>query len=109
PSSLRLIDPQTNATVATGVTGPEPWGVAVDEDRNRVYVSDHANHDVRVYDGTTLALLGTIALGSGTRPAFIETLPATGDDEVFVVLHGTGRVAVLQGLQRLYDTDAGGA
>lgn len=76
-------------------------GVVVNENTNRVYVSNYASADVWVYDANTLALITKIRLGNPgeTQPALMELLPAI--DTVAVVVRangGGGSVAIIEGL-----------
>ena len=56
-NQLLKVNPLGNTVVATVATGDEPWGVVVNENTNRVYVSNYASADVWVYDANTLALI----------------------------------------------------
>jgi YVTN family beta-propeller protein len=100
-----LVDPDSNEILDRAVTGAQPWGIAVNEDTNRVYVSSFAGGDVRIYDGTTLDLLQTIAVG--TNPTLIEFLPGT--NTVFVLVRGGSRVAIIQGLTLVQDISTEGS
>ena len=95
------VNPLGNVVMATAATGDEPWGVVVNENTNRVYVSNYASADVWVYDANTLALITKIRLGNPgeTQPALMELLPAI--DTVAVVVRGSGgsgSVAIIEGL-----------
>jgi uncharacterized repeat protein (TIGR01451 family) len=105
PDELLLLNPVTTEVLTRTATGAQPWGIAVNEQSNRVYVSNFASGDVRIYDGTTLALLRTIPVG--TNPSLIERLPGT--DTVFVLVRGGSRVAVINGLDLVQDISSGGS
>lgn len=85
-------------------TGPQPWGVAVDDNSNRVYVSNFGG-GVSVYDVDTLALLKEIDVGS--QPGQIAVNEYT--DTAAVVLHGENKIAFIDGLAFSEKVDANGA
>jgi len=102
---LLVVDPYDNSVEAQAATGDEPWGVVVDEDSGRIYVSNFASADVWVYDVATLALLAKIPVGG--QPALMAILPDL--DTVFVVVRDQSRIAVIQGLSKLTDLESGGS
>ena len=65
-------------------------------------MSNFASGDLWIYNATTLAVEKKITLGG--NPALMEILP--GLDTVFVVVRGTDRIGVIQGLTTLR-ADAG--
>lgn len=85
-------------------TGPQPWGVAVDDNSNRVYVSSFGG-GVAVYDVESLALLKEIAVGSGPGQMAVNEYT----DTVAVVLHGENKIAFIEGLEFKEKIDANGA
>jgi|GEM_PF-2175684 len=94
----------TGQVLASVTTGPQPWGVAVDDNSNRVYVSNFGG-GVTVYDADTLALLADIPVGS--QPGQIAVNEYT--DTAAVVLHGENKIAFIDGLAFAEKVDANGA
>lgn len=92
------------ALLGSVAAGSQPWGVAVDDNSNRVYVSSFGG-GVRVYDVDTLALLKEIDVGSG--PGQIAVNEYT--DTAAVILHGENRIAFVEGLEFKEKVDANGA
>ena len=92
------------ALLGSAATGPQPWGVAVDDNSNRVYVSSFGG-GVRVYDVDTLDLLADIDVGS--QPGQIAVNEYT--DTAAVVLHGENKIAFIDGLALAEKVDANGA
>jgi YVTN family beta-propeller protein len=105
PDEILLVDPLSNQILDRAGTGAQPWGIAVDEAANRVYVSSFAGGDVRIYDGSTLDLLATIAVGD--NPTLAEHLPGT--STVFVLVRGGSRVAIINGLNLAQNISSGGS
>ncbi len=95
---LLKVNPAGNGVEATAATGDQPWGVAVNEITNRVYVSNYASADVWVYDADTLARVAVIKLGNPgeIQPGLMVVLPDL--DTVAVTLRGVNGVAFIQGL-----------
>jgi len=94
----------TGQVLASVTTGSQPWGVAVDDNSNRVYVSNFGG-GVTVYDVDTLALLADIAVGSG--PGQIAVNEYT--DTAAVILHGENKIAFIDGLIFTEKVDANGS
>jgi uncharacterized repeat protein (TIGR01451 family) len=104
-NELLLVNPDSVEVISRTATGPEPWGVAVNEITNRVYVASYGATDVRVYDAQTLAPLATVAVSG--KPSLIELLPDL--DLAFVLLRSNGKVAIIQGTTLLAEVDSGGS
>lgn len=102
---LLVVDPYDNLVKAQAATGDQPWGVVVDEDSGRIYVSNFASSDVWVYDVATLNVLARISVGG--QPALMAILPDL--DTVFVVVRDQSRIAVIQGLAKITDLESGGS
>ncbi len=77
--------------------GQQPFGMALLN--GRVYAANFNSNSVSVINASTLALITTINLNSGancgTQPTHIAANPST--NKLYVALHGSGRVAVLDG------------
>jgi YVTN family beta-propeller protein len=106
---LLKINPENNAVVAQADTGAQPWGVAVNEVTNRVYVSNHGGADVWVYDGDSLARVAVIRLGNPgeTRPGQMVVLPAINTVAVAVNGNGSG-VAIIEDIRLAHWAGSGG-
>lgn len=94
----------SGALLGSAAAGSQPWGVAVDDNSNRVYVSSYGG-GVRVYDVDTLGLLAEIDVGSG--PGQIAVNEYT--DTAAVLVHGENKVAFIEGLTLAEKVDANGA
>lgn len=105
PDELLLVEPRTTQVLTRVATAAQPWGIAVDAVNNRVYVSGYAGGDVRIYDGTTLALLKTLVVG--TNPSLIEFLPDA--EAAFVLVRGGSRVVIIEGLEIAANLATGGS
>ena len=105
PDQLVLMNPRTAQVLAQADIGGEPWGVAVNEQTNRVYVSRFAGGDVQIFDALTLAPITTLAVGQ--NPSVMTILPDL--DMVFVLVQGESKVAVIQGTDLAATVDAGGS
>lgn len=99
------VNPITLRVLATASTGDQPWGVAVDERANRVYVASFGSGDVRIYDASSLALLATVPVGG--EATLVEVLPELG--AAFALVHDGSHVAVIEGLTRTATLSSGGA
>jgi YVTN family beta-propeller protein len=104
---VSVIDNSTNAVLAPITTGLSPFGVAVNRKTNKIYVTnvggglctDEPSNTVSVIDGSTDAVVSTIAL-DGIGPAFVDISRKT--NKVYVVVNGgcctsDHRVAVIDG------------
>lgn len=96
---VSVIDPETNAAVATVPVGRQPNGIAVTPDGRRVYVSNLQNDTVSVLDAATRSVVGQI--GVGDEPVGVAVSPDgrrvyvanRGSDSVTVIDAATGAVA----------------
>ena len=79
--------PNTGKVVATIPVGRNPWGIGVDPDNDRVYVSNQGSNSVSVIDGHTNKVVATI--GVGLHPIGVGIVAATGT--VYVANSGTGK------------------
>jgi YVTN family beta-propeller protein len=109
---LLLVNPDTFEILDRADTGGEPWGIAVNESTNRVYVGNYASDDVWVYDADTLDVLAQLPVGflpgaSDDHPGLMAILP--GQDTVFVLLKGPSRVAIIEGLTVKGTVETGGS
>lgn len=93
-NQLIVLNARTLAPIVTVGTGAEPWDVVINENTNRVYVSNFADGTVWVYDTTSLALLSQIYIGG--NPALMDILPRL--DTVAVAVRGLNGVAFIKGL-----------
>ncbi|MFN2200852.1 MAG: hypothetical protein ACK2UO_06575 [Caldilineaceae bacterium] len=96
------VDPGTGTIVASAPTGTgsQPWGVVVNENTNRVYVSNFGSDEVVVFDSNTMTEVARISIpadGSlAAEPGRLAILPAL--DTVFVIVRGGSRIGVIEGL-----------
>lgn len=102
---LIKFDPATNRVIGTAETGAEPWDVVVNEQTNRVYVTNYAGGDVWVYDANSMAVLSRIRVGG--NPVMAGLLPKL--NTVAVVLHGSNGIAMIQNDQVMSTLPTGGA
>lgn len=105
PDRLLVIDPASAQVITTAATGSQPWGVAVNDANNRLYVSNAGSGDVWIYDLLTLKVQAKIAVGE--NPGLIAVLP--GLDTAFVVVRTNSRLAVIKGIQKVQDIGSGGS
>ena len=94
PDKLLVVNPDTFEIIGRAETGLQPWGIVVNEQTNRVYVSNFAGGDVWIYDVDTLQVVEKLAVG--TNPAAMAILP--GLDTVFVQVRANSRIVVIQGI-----------
>ncbi|RME57671.1 MAG: YncE family protein, partial [Caldilineae bacterium] len=94
-SQLLKIDVRTNQVLATVGTGPEPWDVVIDEDSNRIYVSNFGANDVWVYDANSLAVIAKIPVSR--MPTLMEILPDI--NTVAVTLREINGVGIIRDLE----------
>jgi YVTN family beta-propeller protein len=74
--------------------GTTPWGVAVNETTNTIYVTNTGSGTVSVISGSTNAVTATITVGSA--PWGVSVDPST--NTVYVAIaSGTNEVAVING------------
>jgi uncharacterized repeat protein (TIGR01451 family) len=99
------VDPNTLRVLASAETGGQPWGVAVDERANRVFVASFGGGDVRIYDAPSLVRLATVPVGA--EATLVEVLPDLG--AAFALVHDGSRVAVIEGLTRTATLSSGGS
>ncbi len=95
-------DPNTGDIVAGAPTGDgsKPWGVVVNENTNRVYVSTFGAGEVIIFDTETMAEVARLTMpleagGAPAEPGRMAILPAL--DTVFVILRGGSRIAIIEG------------
>ncbi|MGB5050299.1 MAG: SdrD B-like domain-containing protein, partial [Caldilineaceae bacterium] len=100
---LNKLDGQTGNVLASVATGDEPWDVVINQQTERVYVSNFKSGDVWVYNAISLDLLGKIHVGG--NPSIMEIFPEL--DTVAVSVRGLNGVAFIQGLglKQLSGTD----
>jgi YVTN family beta-propeller protein len=91
---LFKLDTRTNEVLAVVATGAEPWGIAINEQTNHIYVSNFGGNDVWIYDATSLTLLQKVEVGP--NPVFVEILPHL--NTVAVVTRGNNGVALLHNM-----------
>lgn len=106
---LLLVNPDTFEILDREPTGAQPWGIAIDETANLVYVGNFAGDDVWVYDADTLEVLAKLPVGD--QPALMDILPAQGNTPatIFVLLKGPSRVAIIQGQTLQGTVETGGS
>ena len=89
----------TLAVITTIGVGSAPWGVAVDEGDDTVYVTNLNGDNVSVINGRTGTVAGTIPVGD--RPEGVAV--NEGDDTVYVTNLGGNSVWVINGRTRTVD------
>jgi uncharacterized repeat protein (TIGR01451 family) len=115
PDQLLKVDAFSVEIVGRAPTGAgsQPWGVVVNEQTNRVYVSNYGTGEVVVYDAETLAELARIPVdldpndNTPANPGRMAILPDL--DTVFIVVRGDSRIAVIQGLNLAQNIPSGGS
>ena len=83
----------TLAVITTIGVGSAPWGVAVDEGDDTVYVTNLNGDNVSVINGRTGTVAGTIPVGD--RPEGVAV--NEGDDTVYVTNNNNNNVSVING------------
>jgi len=79
--------------VATITVGNQPIYLAVDEQRNRVYVSNQADNTVSVIDGATNTVVRTVRVGR--NPDGVAVNPRT--NTIYVANLGGGTLSIIDG------------
>lgn len=93
---LPLVPPQARAALPVPVNvpvGSSPNAIAVNEQTNKIYVSNYGSHNVTVIDGTTNAVLATIPVGDSPAAMAIDSSTHT----VYVANSFDGSVSVIDG------------
>lgn len=93
PDQVSVIDPTTNAVVATVAVGLEPGAIHIGND-GRVYVPNRVSNTISVIDSNTDTVIGQPIL-VGLRPAAIDT--PLDNSKVVVVNERSGSVTILKG------------
>ena len=75
------------------IVGRRPWGLAVNPRTDRIFVANFDDGAVQMLDGTTMANLGTVAVGG--EPTFVEVDEAA--NHVFTVSHADNKLVVING------------
>lgn len=94
--SLYVFDPATLTFENSVAVGDAPVGVVLMN--GKLYVTNFNSNTVSVVNAASLSVTKTLnlnSLGCGTQPIFLAANPTT--QKVYVALHGSGRVAVLDG------------
>lgn len=108
PDRLLKVDPVSVEILDEAATGVQPWGIVVNEQTNRVYVSNFMSSDIWVYTADTLDLVTKIAVGTApSYPSLLEILP--GQNTVFALLRNDSRVAIIQGETLVQDIGSAGS
>src|SRR6185312_6946622 len=72
-STVTVIDTSTNNTVGSPIpVYPNPNGLAVTPDGNKVFVTSASSNNVSVIDTATAAVVATIPVGSGPYAAAVS-------------------------------------
>jgi YVTN family beta-propeller protein len=90
-NDVSVIDTTSNTVVATIAVGPQPNGVAVTPNGERIYVSNFQADTVSVIDAATRTVVGTIAVGE--EPVGIAVSPDGA--KVYVANRGSSSVSVI--------------
>jgi len=82
------------SVIATIPVGVNPSGIAVNENNNRIYVTNYTDGTVSVIDGNTNTVIATVPVSGG--PSGIGVNPST--NKIYVANHSDGNpVTVLDG------------
>jgi YVTN family beta-propeller protein len=93
PGSVDVVPASAPNTVSAAVpVGVDPFGVAVDNRSNEVFVSNTGSGNLTVINGSTDLPIGSI--GVGVEPMGVAYDPA--DQEIFVANLGSDNVSVVQ-------------
>jgi YVTN family beta-propeller protein len=102
---LIKFDPVTNQVIGTAPTGSEPWDVIINEQTNRVYVTNFGGGGVWVYDAISMEIVNRIPVGSG--PMISGFLPSL--NTIAVVTRGNNGVTLIRDDQVISTLPTGGA
>jgi YVTN family beta-propeller protein len=86
----------TLAVITTIGVGSAPWGVAVDEGDDTVYVTNLGSGTVSVINGRTRTVAGTITVGGNPYGVAVND----GDDTVYVPNFNSDNMSVINGRTR---------
>lgn len=103
-NQLLQIDPNSGVVQKTVPTGDQPWGVAVNEVTDRVYVSNFGG-EVWIYQADTLEKIAAVDVGK--QPGMLAVNETT--DTVAVVITGEDKIAFLRGTTLEKSIQAGGS
>jgi len=95
PSGTRLPVGATPTVVATISVGSWPEGIAVDTQRNRIYVANWQGDSISVISGADNSVVATIPLAGGSKPIAVAANPIT--DLIYAADYGSNRVSVIDG------------
>lgn len=92
-SGLEILDGATLATISAVAFGSGSFGVAVNSETNRIYVSSVLDNTVTVVDGTTNLVAAVIPVGNAPGPIAVDQ--AT--NRIYVANVGDSTVSVIDG------------
>jgi DNA-binding beta-propeller fold protein YncE len=99
-SGLAVIASDASSILKTVTVGPNPWGVCVDSQRNRVYVADYNYSQtnpqpgsVSEIDGSSNSIITTVTVGKGATAIMVDETA----DKVYVANAKDSSVSVLNG------------
>ena len=103
-NAVLVYDPNTLDLTNSVDVGQRPFGMALLN--GHVYAGNFNSNSVSVINAATLTVVATIDLNAGpncgTQPTHIAANPST--NKLYVALHGSGRVAVLDGASNSFLT-----
>ncbi len=103
-NAVLVYDPNTLDLTNSVDVGQRPFSMALLN--GHVYAGNFNSNSVSVINAATLAVVATIDLNAGpncgTQPTHIAANPST--NKLYVALHGSGRVAVLDGASNSFLT-----
>jgi YVTN family beta-propeller protein len=91
PSTVYVIDDQTNKVIDTISGGQGPVGIAYDANNGNVFVSEINSDTVSVIDSTTNTVIGTIPVGNGPRGIVFNP----NNNDTYVANYGSNTVSVI--------------
>ncbi|RYE06834.1 MAG: hypothetical protein EOP51_34140, partial [Sphingobacteriales bacterium] len=90
-AKIEIINTATNTVVATIAAGTQPYGITVNADGSRVYVSNYGSANMSVINTSTNAAIATVS--TGNNPSALSISPDGAN--VFVTLGSSGNVKVI--------------
>ena len=100
---LFVVDGASLNVVDNVGVGSLPWGVAVNEATNKVYVANWGTGDVTVLDAGTRAILKDVPVGHS--PTFVEIHEET--NRIYVVRYGSNSLVVIDGATDTIESTVG--
>ncbi len=87
PGTVTVINGASNAVVATITVGTSPGYVVVNQETNRIYVSNSGSNNVSVINGASNTVIATIPVGSNPTAMDVNFIT----NRIYVVNSGNGQ------------------